>query len=51
MCVRQRRQGTEAGSPGYLPDVGTPGDQVTLRSGPLQVRVHPMRFKEKGSEE
>lgn len=34
-----------------LPDVGTPGDQVTTGSCPLQVRVHPTKFKEKGSED
>lgn len=50
MCVRQRKQDTEVGRVPGLPDMGTPGDQVTIRSGPLQVRVHPTRFKEKRSE-
>lgn len=36
MCVRQRRQDTEVGRVPGLPDVGTPGDQVTIRSGPCR---------------
>lgn len=43
MC-KAEKTGHRSRVPG-LPDVGTPGDQVTKRSGPLQVRDHHLDLK------